>query len=103
VGRRTGSQDADLIERAGDLKGELVSFALSPRFGRELEQLIEEQFPGGVVDDEQTFYLTVDYFALQYRLSAGNTVVEEFVTAHPDLPNGICCSAGGTWSRACSR
>jgi len=87
VGRRTGSQDADLIERAGDLKGELVSFALSPRFGRELEQLIEEQFPGGVVDDEQTFYLTVDYFALQYRLSAGNTVVEEFVTAHPDLPD----------------
>ena len=32
----------DLVKRAGDLKGMLVEFALSPRFDRELTAVIAE-------------------------------------------------------------
>lgn len=85
MGGRAEKQSVDLADRAGDLKGMLLEFGLLPRFDRELAPLIEEQFPGGLVDDEQMLHLTVDHFLLQHRLPAGTTVVEEFVTAHPEL------------------
>ena len=75
----------DLVERAGDLKGELIDFALSPRFDRELSAVVADSFPGGIVTDESMFYMVLDHFALQYRLPSGNTVVEAFVAAHPEL------------------
>jgi hypothetical protein len=37
----------DLLDRAGDLKGMLVEFALSPRFDRELSAVIARSFPAG--------------------------------------------------------
>jgi hypothetical protein len=74
------------MERAGDLKGELVGFALSPRFERELEATVEETFPGGMVVDEAEFAMVLDHFVLQRRLASGTTVVEAFVAAHPELP-----------------
>ena len=36
----------DLVDRAGDLKGMLMEFALSPRFDRELSAVIAREFPG---------------------------------------------------------
>jgi hypothetical protein len=75
----------DLVERAGDLKPMLVDFALSPRFDREFSAVSARNFPDGVVTDESVFSMVLDQFALQHRLPAGNTVVEEFVAAHPEL------------------
>jgi hypothetical protein len=75
----------DLVERAGDLKGELIEFALSPRFDRELSAVVAESFPGGLVTDEAMFSMVLDHFPLQYRLRSGSTVVEAFVAAHPEL------------------
>jgi len=75
----------DLVERAGDLKGMLVDFALSPRFDRERSAVVAEHFPGGLVTDESMFSMVLDHFALQYRLPTGSTVVEAFTAAHPEL------------------
>lgn len=75
----------DLVERAGDLKGMLVDFALSPRFDRELSAVVEEHFPDGLITDESMFSMVLDHFALQYRLPSGSTVVEAFTAAHPEL------------------
>jgi hypothetical protein len=76
-----------LLDRAGDLKGMLMEFGMSPRFKREFSALIERQFPDGLVTDEAEFTMVADRFLLQQRLPAGNTVVEEFVAAHPELPD----------------
>lgn len=75
----------DLVERAGELKQDLVDFALSPRFDRELSAVIAQAFPGGVVSDEGELSGIFDYFAIQHRLESGGTVVEAFVAAHPEL------------------
>ena len=75
----------DLLDRAGDLKGMLVEFALSPRFDRELSAVIARSFPDGVVTDESMFSMVLDHFALQHRLPSGRTVVEAFAAAHPEL------------------
>lgn len=75
----------DLVQRAGDLKGMLVDFALSPRFDRELSAVVAREFPGGTVTDESMFSMVLDHFALQHQLASGSTVVEEFVAAHPEL------------------
>jgi hypothetical protein len=77
----------DLIERAGELKQDLVDFALSPRYDRELSAVIAQAFPGGVVTDEGELSRIFDYFAVQHRLESGGTVVEAFVAAHPELPD----------------
>lgn len=70
----------DLIARAADLKGELVAFAQSPQFTRRLNaQLFDAADRRGHLD-EATAVLTIDHFALQYRLSGGRTVVERFVS-----------------------
>ncbi len=75
----------DLVEQAGHLKPMLVEFALSPRFDRELSAVIARNFPGGVVTDESVFSMVLDHFVLQHRLPSGNTVVEAFIAAHPEL------------------
>jgi hypothetical protein len=75
----------DLVERAGQLKPMLVEFALSPRFDRELSEVIARNFPGGVVTDESVFSMVLDHFVLQHRLRSGNTMVEVFIAAHPEL------------------
>jgi hypothetical protein len=69
----------DLIDRAADLKGELVAFAQGPRFARRLDALLfDAADPDGYLDEVQAV-LTIDHFALQHRLSDGRTVVERFV------------------------
>lgn len=79
---------SDLLTRAGDLKGELVRFAQSPRHQRRLrDQLAEAADRHGTLDEEVLISI-IDRFALQHRLPDGRTVVEQFVTRHrPPLPD----------------
>lgn len=69
----------DLLDRAADLKGELVEFAQGPRFARRLDALLFDAVDRQGYPDEATIVRTIDYFALQHRLSNGSTVVERFV------------------------
>jgi hypothetical protein len=73
---RDGRYQVDLLERAGELKGMLVDFAMSPRFDIELTAVIWQRFPGGVISDEAEFTMVLDHFALQHELRSGGTVVE---------------------------
>ena len=70
---------ADLIDRAGDLKGELVAFAESPRFARTLDALLLEAADDDGRLDTERAVLAIDHFAVQHRLPDGRTVVERFV------------------------
>lgn len=69
----------DLIARGRDLKSELVAFAYSPRFSKQLTALLRDAAGHNGYLDENTAVLTVDHFALQYRLPGGRTVLERFV------------------------
>jgi hypothetical protein len=69
----------DLIERAADLKGELVAFAQSPRFRKWLDVLLRDAADDlGYLDEGRAVH-AIDRFALQHRLPDGRTVVERFV------------------------
>src|SRR5664279_1463931 len=70
----------DLIERSGVLKQELVKFALSRRFERELLQADIPVTPNGTLEIN-----SLDHFILQYRLRDDRTIVERFVDVHPEL------------------
>nr|WP_042186526.1 hypothetical protein [Kibdelosporangium sp. MJ126-NF4]CEL17329.1 hypothetical protein [Kibdelosporangium sp. MJ126-NF4]CTQ91443.1 hypothetical protein [Kibdelosporangium sp. MJ126-NF4] len=74
----------DQMERAGDLKGELVSFALSDRFGSALTERILDSFPGGVVTDEAMLATVIEDFLFNHRPTGGG-VVERFVAERTDL------------------
>ena len=76
----------DLVHRSGDLKRELVDFAHEPRFSRALRRALEQRFGEGVTGDEGELTNFLDYFVLQHRLADGRTPVEQFVAAHPELP-----------------
>lgn len=76
----------DLMERAGELKGELVNFAMSERFSRALRSLILDTVRDGIVDDEAIFSSVVEDFLFHHRLAGGDRVVERFVTDRADLP-----------------
>jgi hypothetical protein len=76
----------DQLERAGQLKGELVTFALSERFSDALHSLILDTFPEGIVDDEAIFTSVVEGFLFGHRLADGDRVVERFVADRADLP-----------------
>jgi hypothetical protein len=69
----------DLLERAAELKGELVAFGQGPRFARRLDAVLFEAADEDGFLDEGTAILAIDYFLLQRRLSDGRTVLERFV------------------------
>ena len=75
----------DLLARACVLKPELVHYATSGRFARELIAVLEDFVVDGAPEDEATAALPFDYFTLQYRLPGGETVVDRFVAEHPGL------------------
>lgn len=79
--------DADLLERAGDLKAELVAFARRPRFSNVFREAVRERFGELVVVDEDELIDFMDWFVLQHRLPDGRTVVEHFAATRADLPN----------------
>ncbi|MGW2430950.1 hypothetical protein [Streptomyces sp. NPDC001640] len=70
---------ATLVARSGDLKGELVAFAQSPRFARRLDARLGEAADRLGFLDEATAIATIDHFVLQHRLADGSSVLERFV------------------------
>ena len=82
-GRRGGEDLARLIERSAELKRDLVDFACSPRLERTLAAAMLE---AGLDELEEADAIsTIDWFALQYRMRDGRTVVDRFVASRPDL------------------
>ena len=82
-GRRGGEDLARLIERSAELKRDLVDFACSPRLERTLAAAMLE---AGLDELEKADAIsTIDWFALQYRMRDGRTVVDRFVASRPDL------------------
>jgi hypothetical protein len=75
---------AGLLEHCSDLKRQLVGFARSGRFSRQLGQALREGSSGAAVDESDLINIT-DHFILQRPLPGGRTVVETFVSAHPEL------------------
>lgn len=67
----------DLMQRAGELKGELSEYARSPRFQRATRNMIQRAFPDGV-SDEMVFSTALDAFVLTERLEGGQTVLGSF-------------------------
>ena len=90
VGAPTASIES-LVTQGRDLKGELVAFAKSPRFSKQLTaRLRSAADPHGYLD-ENTAVLTIDHFALQHRLPDGRTVLERFVAQRrPPLSDNEC-------------
>ncbi len=78
--------DTEVLGRAGDLKGELVAFSQQPRYGRAASEFLDRYGNGIEEFDEQRLMLLWDCFILEHKLSNGRTVVEQFVAAHPQLP-----------------
>jgi hypothetical protein len=75
---------ADLLEHCSELKRQLVGFARSPRFSRRLDEAVREGL-GSVLTEELEFANLLDHFILQRSLPGGRTVVEIFVSEHPEL------------------
>ncbi|MFI6540166.1 hypothetical protein ACIBHY_47435 [Nonomuraea sp. NPDC050547] len=75
----------DLLARARELKPELVHYATSGRFQRELTAVLDRFYAGGRPQDEANAFLPVDYFVHQHKLGGGGTVVDRFVHEHPGL------------------
>lgn len=75
---------ANVLEHYSELKRQLVEFARSPRFSRELDRALGEGL-GREVADGTGFINITDHFILQRTLPDGRTVVETFVLEHPEF------------------
>ena len=73
-----------LLDRAGDLKRELVEYSRDPRYRREINAEIREAFPAGAADEDHLISL-MDRLILQHVFSDGLTILESFVRRHQDL------------------
>ena len=74
-----------LLDRAGELKRQLVEFSQQPRYDRAFREMLAQHGDGTEVWDEDRLILLWDSFLLEHRLRNGRTVVEQFVDARPDL------------------
>jgi hypothetical protein len=83
------SEEAGLLEHSSELKRQLVEFACSRRFARQLDEAVSEGI-GGTVADEGEFANLLDRFIFQQPLADGRTVVEVFVAEHPELTGADC-------------
>jgi len=81
------AETAHLLEHCSELKHQLVEFASSRRFSRQLGRAVREG-TGGTAIDESEFANLLDRFILQHPLADGRTVVEVFVAEHPELADG---------------
>jgi hypothetical protein len=68
----------DLIDRAADLKGELLEFVRGPAFSRQLNAQLKNAVGHGGFLDEHAAVRAIDHFALQHRLPDGRTTLERF-------------------------
>ena len=78
------SEAAGLLDHCSDVKRQLVEFARSRRFSREFDQELRAGSRGKAVDESE-FINIIDHFILQRPLPGGRTLVETFVSAHPEL------------------
>ena len=78
------SEAAGLLDHCSDLKRQLVEFARSRRFSRQFDQALRAGSRGKAVDESE-FINIIDHFILQRHLPGDRTVVETFVSAHPEL------------------
>ena len=78
------SEAAGLLDHCSDLKRQLVEFARSLRFSRQFDQALRAGSRGKAVDESE-FINIIDHFILQRPLPGERTVVETFVSAHPEL------------------
>lgn len=86
---RAMTTDIDtLLDRAGDLKQELVAFGLGRRFARPLGEATDERFGRFADIEDHEFIGFLDKFLLTRPLADGRTVLERFVAARGDLPRG---------------
>ena len=77
--------DAALLDRAGELKRELLAFSRQPRYDRAFSEVLAQHGNGSEVLDEYRSIMLWDYFVLEHRLRSGRTIVEQFVDAHAEL------------------
>jgi Domain of unknown function (DUF6398) len=78
----------DLLEHCAGLKRQLVEFCVR-RFSREFDEAARERADGVVPDETESVNL-IDHFILQQPLVDGRTVVEAFVSEHPELADADC-------------
>jgi Domain of unknown function (DUF6398) len=78
------SEAAGLLDHCSELKRQLVEFARSRRFSRQLAQALREGSRGKAIDESEFINIT-DHFILQRPLPGERTVVETFISAHPEL------------------
>ena len=78
------SEAANLLDHCSDLKRQLVEFARSRRFSRQFDQALRAGSRGKAVDESE-FINIIDHFILQRPLPGERTVVETFISAHPEL------------------
>lgn len=76
--------DGALLERAGDLKAELVRFAESKRFDTERRAYLREQL-GGAGGGKDAEITALDRFVLQWKDEEGRTVIDHFLEERADL------------------
>lgn len=74
-----------LLDRAGELKGELVTYGLNRRWDRAREAALRDGHSGGGLDAESDAIDAIDRFLLEHRLPDGRTVLARFVAARGDL------------------
>lgn len=79
-----------LLERAAELKQQLVGFAQhAPRIRKQLTKALARPLGTAVTTDEAMLINVIDRFVLQARLPDGCTVVEQFAGKHRRLAT-IC-------------
>jgi hypothetical protein len=76
--------DAALLDRAGELKRELLAFSRQPRYDRAFSEVLARHGGSEVLDEHRLMMLWY-YFVLEHRLRSGRTIVEQFVDAHAEL------------------
>jgi len=83
-GAAAPSEAAGLLDHCSDLKRQLVEFARSRRFSRQFDQALRAASRGKAVDESKLINI-IDHFILQRPLPGERTVVEAYVSAHPEL------------------
>ena len=85
-GRSAGDGDREPGGAQWRAKAGAAGVSRQPRFDRDRREVLRDHFPNGFVTDESELVMALDYFLLQHELRSGQTVVDRFVAAHPDMP-----------------
>lgn len=76
---------AELVERSGPLKRELLIFAADPRFEQALRQQLRRRSDALAASEKEELDNFFDWFVQQYRLPDGRTVIDCFLEERTDL------------------